>query len=143
MVAYGAGILDKVGQWSSADYRHSEFEFEWRFYAQSASKAIFRARTYSHITYSVRDDDYLMNETRRKPTTGRQFPSHRHSEDGAQSTGARNTETQQIVNIPPSITTIGRQKPFGVEEPSDNLLTSLSCRVVVGFWWHSGIVDSD
>ena len=29
------------------------FEFEWRFYAQSASKAIFRARTYSHVTYSV------------------------------------------------------------------------------------------
>ena len=30
------------------------FEFEWRFYALSGSKAIFRARTYSHITYSVR-----------------------------------------------------------------------------------------
>ena len=31
-----------------------EFEFEWEFYAQSASKAIFRARTYDCITYSVR-----------------------------------------------------------------------------------------
>ena len=28
--------------------------FEWRFYALSASKAIFRARTYNCITYSVR-----------------------------------------------------------------------------------------
>ena len=27
-----------------------EFEFEWRFYPLSASKAIFRARTYSRIT---------------------------------------------------------------------------------------------
>ena len=51
------------------------FEFEWGFYALSASKAIFRVRTYNCITYSVRDDDYLMNETRRKPTTGRQSPS--------------------------------------------------------------------
>ena len=31
-----------------------EFEFEWGFYALSASKAIFRARTYNCITYSVR-----------------------------------------------------------------------------------------
>ena len=39
--------------------------------ALSASKAIFRARTYSRITYSVYgDDEYLMNGTRRKPTTG-------------------------------------------------------------------------
>ena len=30
------------------------FEFEWGFHAQSASEAIFRARTYNHITYSVR-----------------------------------------------------------------------------------------
>ena len=30
------------------------FEFEWRLYAQSASKAIFKARTYNGITYSVR-----------------------------------------------------------------------------------------
>ena len=29
------------------------FFFEWGFYAQSASKAIFRARTYDCITYSV------------------------------------------------------------------------------------------
>ena len=49
--------------------------FQWGFFALSASKAIFRARTYNCITYSVRDDDYLMNETRRKPTTGRQSPS--------------------------------------------------------------------
>ena len=28
----------------------------------------------SHITYSVRDDDYLMNETRRKATTGTACP---------------------------------------------------------------------
>ena len=48
------------------------FRFEWGFYALSASKAIFRGRTYNCITYS---DDYLMNETRRKPTTGRQSPS--------------------------------------------------------------------
>ena len=32
-------------------------------------------RTYDCITYLVGDDDYLMNETRRKPTTGRQSPS--------------------------------------------------------------------
>ena len=31
-----------------------EHQFEWRFYALSASEAIFRARTYSCITYSVR-----------------------------------------------------------------------------------------
>ena len=48
-------------------------EFEWGFYALSASKAIFRARTYNCITFSVRWYDYLMNETRRKPTTGRQY----------------------------------------------------------------------
>ena len=29
-----------------------EFEFEWRFYALSASEAIFRARTYKCITGS-------------------------------------------------------------------------------------------
>ena len=46
---------------------------EWRFYALSASKAIFRARTYSRITYNS-DDEYLMNETRRKPTTGTPYP---------------------------------------------------------------------
>ena len=44
-----------------------QFEFEWRLYALSASKAIFRRGTYSRITYSVySDDDYLRNETRRK-----------------------------------------------------------------------------
>ena len=31
-----------------------KFRFEWGFYALSASKAIFRARTYNCITYSVR-----------------------------------------------------------------------------------------
>ena len=31
-----------------------KFEFEWKFYVQSASEAIFQARTYSHITYWVR-----------------------------------------------------------------------------------------
>ena len=37
---------------------------EWGFYAQSASNAIFRARTYIVITYSIfGDDDYLMNVT--------------------------------------------------------------------------------
>ena len=30
------------------------FEFDWGVYALSASKAIFRARTYNCITYSVR-----------------------------------------------------------------------------------------
>ena len=30
-----------------------ESEFEWRFYALSASKAIFRTITYSRITYSL------------------------------------------------------------------------------------------
>ena len=30
------------------------FEFEWGFYVLSASEAIFRARTYNCITYSVR-----------------------------------------------------------------------------------------
>ena len=30
------------------------FEFEWGFDALSASKAIFRAKTYNCITYSVR-----------------------------------------------------------------------------------------
>ena len=40
-----SGNLDNIGR---------EFEFGWRFYALSASEDIFRARTYSHITYSVR-----------------------------------------------------------------------------------------
>ena len=34
------------------DMVHTSFEFEFEFYAQSASKAIFR--TYDYITYSVR-----------------------------------------------------------------------------------------
>ena len=50
------------------------FEFEWEFYAQLASYAIFRARTYDCITYSVGDDDYLMNETRRKETSKGESP---------------------------------------------------------------------
>ena len=29
-----------------------EFEFEWGFYTQSATEAIFRARTYNRITYN-------------------------------------------------------------------------------------------
>ena len=37
---------------TASEYRY--FEFEWRFYALSASKVIFRARTYSRITSSVR-----------------------------------------------------------------------------------------
>ena len=32
----------------------TESESEWGVYAQSASKAIFRARTHNRITYSVR-----------------------------------------------------------------------------------------
>ena len=56
-----------------------EFEFECGFYAQSASEAIFRARacTYSHNLLIMTSWWwlYLMNETRRKPTTGRQPPS--------------------------------------------------------------------
>ena len=45
---------------------------EWGFYALSASKAIFRARTYNCNLFSP---VMMMNETRRKPTTGRQSPS--------------------------------------------------------------------
>ena len=30
-----------------------QFDFEWGFYALSASKVIFRARTFNCITYSV------------------------------------------------------------------------------------------
>ena len=53
-----------------------EFEFEWGFYALSASKAIFRARIYNCITYSVRWWWLLVEwNYRRKPTTGRQSPS--------------------------------------------------------------------
>ena len=29
-----------------------KFEFDWRFYTQSASEAIFRARAYSHNLFS-------------------------------------------------------------------------------------------
>ena len=43
---------------------------EWRFYTLSVSEAIFRARTYSHITYTVCWWWILMNGTRRKPTSG-------------------------------------------------------------------------
>ena len=45
---------------------------EWGFYVLSASKAIFRARTYNCNLFSL---VMMMNETRRKPTTGRQSPS--------------------------------------------------------------------
>ena len=45
---------------------------EWGFYALSASKAIFRARTYNCNLFSP---VMMMNESRRKPTTGRQSPS--------------------------------------------------------------------
>ena len=45
---------------------------EWGFYALSASKAIFRARTYNCNLFSP---VMMMNETRRKPTTGRHSPS--------------------------------------------------------------------
>ena len=37
-----------------ARFSQELFEFEWRFYAMSAAKAIFRARTYNRINYSVR-----------------------------------------------------------------------------------------
>ena len=37
-----------------------EFEFEWGSYAQSASEAIFRARTYNPITYSASYSSYLV-----------------------------------------------------------------------------------
>ena len=37
-------------RWS---YIRKEFEFEWRFYALSASKAIFRARTYNCIIFLI------------------------------------------------------------------------------------------
>ena len=43
---------DRGGDWGEG--RGFEVEFEWGFYALSASKAIFRARTYKYITYSVR-----------------------------------------------------------------------------------------
>ena len=54
-------------------YRLSS-EFESGVYAQPASKAIFRARPYDCIIFQSGDDDYLMNEIRRKLTTGRQSP---------------------------------------------------------------------
>ena len=38
--------------------------------------AIFRVRSYSHITYSVRWWWLLINEIRRKPTTGTRCPTH-------------------------------------------------------------------
>ena len=38
----------------SSDSNGEVLRFEWGFYALSASKAIFRARTYNCITYSVR-----------------------------------------------------------------------------------------
>ena len=49
-----------------------EWLVEWGVYALSASKAIFRARTYNCNLFSP---VMMMNETRRKPTTGRQSPS--------------------------------------------------------------------
>ena len=39
----------------------TELDFGWRFDALSASKALFRARTYIQLIQSG-DDDYLMNE---------------------------------------------------------------------------------
>ena len=46
---------------------------EWSFYARSTFKAIFRVRTYSRIQSG--DDDYEINETGRKPTTGTRCPT--------------------------------------------------------------------
>ena len=45
-----------------------EVEFEWRFYALSASKAVLNIKSYNLIQSG--DVDYLMNVTRREPTTG-------------------------------------------------------------------------
>ena len=59
--------------WAKKNKFRFEFEFEWGFYAQSASDAIFRPRT-STIVQPIQsgDNDYSLNETRRKPTTRRQ-----------------------------------------------------------------------
>ena len=65
---HAAGGRDEVGRAAAPEsqvsdgksvdrVRHVHFLFGWGFYALSATKAIFRARTYlycSHITYSVR-----------------------------------------------------------------------------------------
>ena len=49
------------------------FEFEWGFYALSASKAIFRARRYNCITYSVRWR--YSNRIKVSPTELKKLPS--------------------------------------------------------------------
>ena len=46
------------------EYETSESESEWGFYAPSAFKAIFRARTYNCITYSVSPVMMITTETK-------------------------------------------------------------------------------
>ena len=48
--ALGHGTL--LTKWFESSRVIVEFEFEWEFYAQSASKAIFRARTYDCNLFS-------------------------------------------------------------------------------------------
>ena len=49
----GGGIWNSSGGIIPLEF---VFQFEWRLYALSASKVIFRVRTYSRITYSVEID---------------------------------------------------------------------------------------
>ena len=73
-----------VMQWSNDSRlikrtRCFAFYFEWECYAMSASirPSSGREHNYSRITYmqSGDDDDYLMNESSRKPTTGTRCPT--------------------------------------------------------------------
>ena len=48
---------------------NGEFEFEWGFYTQSASEAIFRARTYNRLTYSASYSSFFV------PINMLKFPS--------------------------------------------------------------------
>ena len=50
---WGASVTNQIISWSKPP-RSNIYFFEWGVYALSASKAIFRARTYNCITYSVR-----------------------------------------------------------------------------------------
>ena len=77
MTIRSMSITVGIGGWILESYISTVHDLVWRFHALSASKAIFKARTYSRrpITCLAGDDDYLMNETSRTPTTGSWCPT--------------------------------------------------------------------
>ena len=106
----------------------SQFEFEWRIYALSAYNRPSLGREHTVIALiQSGDDDYLMNETRRKPTTATRCPTLFDKWHGifyAQS--HRHGWTYQGLYLP-------RHGPLGGSQsvPAQGRLEPLTCRSTV------------